>query len=137
MGNNNEEKLSQCRLFLEPLDSKTNVKAFDDLLVQAQTTKEYIWYDCEDNEGVCHDVLEVTRPFIRRMENSVPEFHHKYAIFVLEAGREKMRRWVFSNTKKLAQTKEVRRVAGSLECTDVPKVETKKEVRRTKHTYFV
>ncbi len=95
--------------FVEPKDAKTNENAMMDLAQTCGATDDKIYRGKLDNEGVPHDVVEVPRPFIVRMECNAAKFEHKFRIFTHVEGESAMRVWPFGNHKNLARTSEVRR----------------------------
>src|SRR3989339_1080700 len=97
------------RWFVEPRDAQTNENAMMDLAAEAGATDDKIYRAKLDNEGEEHDVVEVDRSFVTRMENSAVKFQHHFRVFTQREGESKMRLWPFGDCKKLSQTAEVRR----------------------------
>lgn len=95
--------------FVEPLNATTNQNAMMDLVNRCGATEDKIYHGRLDNENVPHDVVEVPRPFIVRMECNATKFEHKFRIFTHVEGESAMRMWPFGNHKNLSRTAEVRR----------------------------
>lgn len=101
------------RWFVEPLDGQTNQNAIFDLVRLCNATEENIYSGKKDQEGEEHDVVEVNRPFVTRMECNAAKFEHRFRVYT-QVGSAAMRLWPFGNQRKLARTAEVRRTAEEL-----------------------
>ena len=109
--------------FVEPLDGDTNENAMMDLVQSCGATEDMIYRGKLDNEGEEHDVVEVKRPFITRMECNAIKFEHKFRVYT-QAGGGKMRFWPFGNQRKLGSSAEVKRVTKKI--AELPKRPTAK-----------
>lgn len=102
------------RWYVEPINADTNENAMMDLVQSHGATDDKIHYGKMDNKGKDHDVVEVDRPFVTRMEHNASKFKHLFRIFTQTDGEGAMKLWPFGNKKKLSRTKEVRRVADEI-----------------------
>lgn len=79
-----------------------------DLAALCGATDDMIYRGKKDQEGEEHDVVEVNRPFVTRMECNATKFEHSFRVYT-QAGGAAMRLWPFGNQRKLIRTAEVRR----------------------------
>ena len=62
------------RWFVEPRDARTNENAMMDLAAETGATDDKVYRAKLDNEGEGHDVVEVDRSFVVRMEIALQVF---------------------------------------------------------------
>ena len=102
------------RWFIEPRDASTNENAIMDLVHLCNATDDKIYYGKRDKEGDEHNVVEVSRSFVARMECDAAKFKHRFRVFTQRNGESGMRLWPFGRQKKLSRTAEVKRIKNEL-----------------------
>lgn len=96
--------------FVEPCNADTNENAMMDLVRSCNATDDKIHHRKKDNHGKEHDVVEVDHPFVSRMERNTVKFNQLFRVYTQTEGESRMNLWRFGGQKKLARTKEVKRV---------------------------
>lgn len=103
------------RWFVEPRNADTNESAMMDLVRTCNATEDKIHYRKKDNHGKEHDVVEVEHPFVSRMERNAAKFNQLFRVYKQTEGESRMNLWRLGGQKKLARTKEVKRIKQKIE----------------------
>lgn len=113
MKNEARESIS-ARWFVEPIGADTNETIMAELAFTCGATSENIHREKMDDKGVAHNVVEISRFFVRNIEQS-KNLRSMCRLYVQECGRTAMRRWAFGSQSALSRTKEVKAVARRIE----------------------
>ncbi|MCK9344495.1 MAG: hypothetical protein M0P64_00020 [Candidatus Pacebacteria bacterium] len=115
-----KDKERKTRWFVEPKNAATNDGVMQELLRVCGATEDNIFYNKKDVEGEEHQVIEVPRAFITRMENGQHTLQQKFHVFVQREGSHRMKRWLFGKNEKLSRNKKVKQVAKQLTRRNAP-----------------